>query len=380
MRDAESPAPIPRGSRPARPPSWARRRARWPRARRSLASLWPAAALRGVLAARDDWRPIPAIGAARRVDGARAAPARAARAARRAGAGRPIAALPATLFLDYARTGNRQRFEQAMFDRRDRLHALVLAECVEDRGRFLDAIVDTAWADRRGVVVDRPRAPGRAEGAAAASPTRPSPSSISSRRRPRTRSRGRSTCSATGWTRCRRSCAPQARAGDRSARARARISRATTSGGWGSRRDRPAEQLEPVDQLERDGRRRCSSSPTPIGGPGLRSQGAAKPGQVPRSVPADGSCDEGPALLVARRREPVRVPRALCARRRAAASTCSRTRSWPTSAGSSTGRASRGGGSSTSATAGARQHRPGARRFAPRRAGRTTGTRGSTRT
>ena len=33
-----------------------------------------------------------------------------------------------------------------MFARRDRLHALVLAECVEDRGRFLDAIVDTAWA------------------------------------------------------------------------------------------------------------------------------------------------------------------------------------------------------------------------------------------
>ena len=33
-----------------------------------------------------------------------------------------------------------------MFGRRDRLHALVLAECVEDRGRFLDAIADTAWA------------------------------------------------------------------------------------------------------------------------------------------------------------------------------------------------------------------------------------------
>jgi hypothetical protein len=33
-----------------------------------------------------------------------------------------------------------------MFGRRDRLHALVIAECVEDKGRFLDAIADTAWA------------------------------------------------------------------------------------------------------------------------------------------------------------------------------------------------------------------------------------------
>jgi len=58
----------------------------------------------------------------------------------------PVPALPATLFLDYARTGNRGRFESAMFARRDRLHALVLAECVENKGRFLDAIADTAWA------------------------------------------------------------------------------------------------------------------------------------------------------------------------------------------------------------------------------------------
>lgn len=58
----------------------------------------------------------------------------------------PIPELPASLFLEYTRTGNRTHFEDAMFKRRDRLHALILAECLEDKGRFLDAIVNTAWA------------------------------------------------------------------------------------------------------------------------------------------------------------------------------------------------------------------------------------------
>jgi hypothetical protein len=51
-------------------------------------------------------------------------------------------ALPATLHLDYARTGDRARFETAYFARRRMLNAMVLAECVEHRGRFLDRIVD----------------------------------------------------------------------------------------------------------------------------------------------------------------------------------------------------------------------------------------------
>jgi hypothetical protein len=112
----------------------------------ALASLWPAPVLRSALVARGDWRPIPAIGARDRWNAL--APRLRERLVTRAAQALadPIPPLPATLFLDYTRTGNRQRFEQAMFDRRDRLHALVLAECVEDRGRFLDAIVDAAWA------------------------------------------------------------------------------------------------------------------------------------------------------------------------------------------------------------------------------------------
>jgi hypothetical protein len=55
-------------------------------------------------------------------------------------------ALPATLFLEFARMGNRSRYEQAHFDRRHTLEALVLAECAEGEGRFLDDIVNGVWA------------------------------------------------------------------------------------------------------------------------------------------------------------------------------------------------------------------------------------------
>jgi hypothetical protein len=55
-------------------------------------------------------------------------------------------ALPATVFLDFARNGDRDRFQRLSFVRRHALADLVLAECVEGRGRFVDAIVDGIWA------------------------------------------------------------------------------------------------------------------------------------------------------------------------------------------------------------------------------------------
>lgn len=59
---------------------------------------------------------------------------------------RPIPPLPATLYLEFARSGNRSHYEAPFFERRGRLQNLVLAECVEGKGRFLDAISDTLWA------------------------------------------------------------------------------------------------------------------------------------------------------------------------------------------------------------------------------------------
>jgi hypothetical protein len=59
---------------------------------------------------------------------------------------KPMPALPATLYLDYARTGNRSRFEAIYHERRSGLHTLVLGECVEAKGRFRDAIGNAIWA------------------------------------------------------------------------------------------------------------------------------------------------------------------------------------------------------------------------------------------
>ena len=55
--------------------------------------------------------------------------------------------LPATVFLEYKRNGNRSHFESYYFTRRTRLLDLVLGECVEGRGRFIDEIVNGVWLE-----------------------------------------------------------------------------------------------------------------------------------------------------------------------------------------------------------------------------------------
>jgi hypothetical protein len=54
--------------------------------------------------------------------------------------------LAATNYLKFARVGNRDQYEAPNFARRDILGTLVIAECVEGRGRFLDAITDAVWS------------------------------------------------------------------------------------------------------------------------------------------------------------------------------------------------------------------------------------------
>src|SRR5438876_12443163 len=50
---------------------------------------------------------------------------------------RPLPEMTDDLYLDYSRTGNRQRGEAVFFERRSRIPALALAECLENKGRFL---------------------------------------------------------------------------------------------------------------------------------------------------------------------------------------------------------------------------------------------------
>jgi hypothetical protein len=54
--------------------------------------------------------------------------------------------LPATVFLEYAENGNRSNFQNLRSQRRQTLMYLVLGECVEGSGRFMDAIVNAVWS------------------------------------------------------------------------------------------------------------------------------------------------------------------------------------------------------------------------------------------
>ncbi len=54
--------------------------------------------------------------------------------------------LPVTVFLEYARNGNRSNFQRLSFNRRKKLASLVMAEVFEDEGRFVDEITNGIWA------------------------------------------------------------------------------------------------------------------------------------------------------------------------------------------------------------------------------------------
>ncbi len=58
----------------------------------------------------------------------------------------PDPALPDDLYLDCSRTGNRDRAQNVMFERSRRLTAFALAECVENKGRFLKPLENTIAA------------------------------------------------------------------------------------------------------------------------------------------------------------------------------------------------------------------------------------------
>lgn len=57
-----------------------------------------------------------------------------------------VPSLPATLWLEFQRTGERSGYETPAALRRSRLWALTVAECLQNEDRFLDPILDLAWA------------------------------------------------------------------------------------------------------------------------------------------------------------------------------------------------------------------------------------------
>jgi hypothetical protein len=57
----------------------------------------------------------------------------------------PFTSIPATVTLEYVRNGNRTNYEKLSFEKRNRLFTLVLAESMENKGRFTDAIINGIW-------------------------------------------------------------------------------------------------------------------------------------------------------------------------------------------------------------------------------------------
>ena len=58
----------------------------------------------------------------------------------------PLDYLPLSLYKDFLRTGSRENYETPYFRKRIRLSTLVMAEIVENRGRFMDRIEDELWS------------------------------------------------------------------------------------------------------------------------------------------------------------------------------------------------------------------------------------------
>ena len=57
-----------------------------------------------------------------------------------------IKQLKASWYLQFYRTGNRSFYQGKYFKRRNKLNTLVLSECFENKGRFLDNIFDCIWS------------------------------------------------------------------------------------------------------------------------------------------------------------------------------------------------------------------------------------------
>lgn len=111
-----------------------------------LAKTWPLSKLESVLIPREEWKPFPTVS---NPGGLEAIPEEVRKAHIAWGEqalNETWDPLPATLFLEYVRIGNRSNFQRLQFGRREQLVKLVLAELFERQGRFMDQIVNGIWA------------------------------------------------------------------------------------------------------------------------------------------------------------------------------------------------------------------------------------------
>lgn len=112
----------------------------------ALAESYPAERLQQILIPPGQWRPFPAISNRKAWNSIPSAVKHHVIQNAEAVAERGVVALPASVYLQYQRSGNRSNYQDIWYERRERLHTLVAAECLENQGRFLDPITDLIWA------------------------------------------------------------------------------------------------------------------------------------------------------------------------------------------------------------------------------------------
>lgn len=110
-----------------------------------LSPRYPAETLSTVLLPRQEWHPYPVLTEREAWEGLPQAVRKAYIAQGEEALEGAWPQLTATRYLEYARVGNRSRYQDLYHGRRSRLGSLVLAECMEGEGRFLDEIANGIW-------------------------------------------------------------------------------------------------------------------------------------------------------------------------------------------------------------------------------------------
>ena len=102
--------------------------------------------LRSILISREDWHPYPTIGERDDWESILGSvrDAHIARGEKSLDYDWPT--ILATRFMDYVRTGDRSRHSSVSNGRRNALLGMVIAECMENQGRFMDDIMNGVWA------------------------------------------------------------------------------------------------------------------------------------------------------------------------------------------------------------------------------------------
>ena len=111
-----------------------------------LSGAWPPQKLAGALLPRQKWSPHPPASQRPAWESLPGEVRKTLIEAGQARLGTPWPVLPASVFLEYARNGNRSVYEGIRSARRERLREVAIAECVEGKGRFLDEILNGTWA------------------------------------------------------------------------------------------------------------------------------------------------------------------------------------------------------------------------------------------